>query len=131
MAKKLPPWVRLAAGFYGNPKVVQLAHRKQHRAIAVYVCGLGWCCEQRTDGFIPEYALAQLHGVPLDAQHLVSVGLWVSEVGGWSVHDWEVWQESNDEKRARSELMRSRANLRHHGHPGGARGNLKRLRGDA
>ena len=121
MSKKdLPPWVRLAAGFHQNPKVMELAHRRRHRAIAVYCCALGWSCEQRTDGWIPVYALPAIHGTLADAGHLVDVGLWLANAGGWAVHDWDVWQETDADKRARSEAMRARANIRHHGHPDGA-----------
>jgi hypothetical protein len=118
--KKVPgPWVRLAHDMYRNPKVMVLMHRQQHRSVAVYCCGLAWCGDHRQDGFIPAFALAQIHGRASDAAHLCEVGLWLPVDGGWVVNDWDAWQDTNDIRQARTERMRGLANIRHHGHPDG------------
>ena len=113
------PWVRLAHDMYRNPKVMVLMHRGQHRAVAVYCCGLAWAGDHRQDGFIPTFALVQVHGKPTDAAHLCEVGLWRPVDGGWVIHDWDVWQDTNDLRAARTRRMSQLANLRHHGHPDG------------
>lgn len=56
----------------------------------LWVCGLAYCQEGLTDGFIPSEALKYL-GVKNAAQlasHLVKAGLWDVVDGGWLVHDY-------------------------------------------
>src|SRR3990167_3010294 len=56
----------------------------------LWVCGLAYCQEGLTDGFIPAEALPFL-GVKNARQlahHLVAAGLWDETVGGWVVHDY-------------------------------------------
>ncbi|MGB8019619.1 MAG: hypothetical protein WCF04_00160 [Candidatus Nanopelagicales bacterium] len=113
-------WIRLSHDFYVNAKILELIHHKQHRAITVYVCGLSWCGANRTDGWIPDYALASIHGNSRDATHLTNAGLWIPErSAGWWIHDWPKWQESTAERDERTQRMRSKAHLRWHGHPDG------------
>lgn len=56
----------------------------------LWLCGMGYCQDGLTDGFIPESALPYL-GVqkphPLKDK-LVDVGLWDRAEGGWLVHDY-------------------------------------------
>lgn len=56
----------------------------------LWLCGLLYCQEGHTDGFIPDDALPYL-GVKNAKQlaaHLVKAGLWDVEDGGWRVHDY-------------------------------------------
>lgn len=56
----------------------------------LWVCGLAYCQEGLTDGFIPSEALNYL-GVKNARQlanHLVTAGLWDVADGGWHVHDY-------------------------------------------
>jgi hypothetical protein len=56
----------------------------------LWLCGLAYCQEGLTDGFIPTEALPYL-GVKNAAQlasHLVKAGLWHEAEGGWNVHDY-------------------------------------------
>jgi len=56
----------------------------------LWVCGLGYCQDGLTDGFIPEEALHYL-GVKTPGalkDRLVTVGLWDVVTGGWHVHDY-------------------------------------------
>lgn len=63
----------------------------------LWLCGLGYCQEGLTDGFIPAEALDYL-GVPKAsrlATRLVLAGLWdVCEGGGWQVHDYLRYNKS-------------------------------------
>lgn len=74
----------------------------------LWICGLGYCQDGLTDGFIPETALGFL-GVmdptPL-VRTLVEQRLWEPVTGGWRVHDYLEHNKSADEVR---ELMRKRA----------------------
>lgn len=114
-----PKWVKLSHQFHRNPKVMELAHTKHVRAIAVYACALSWCGENMTDGWIPDHALGAIFGTKADADALTALGLWVSDKGGWWVHDWEDWQDTNAKRQERTEYMRGLANIKHHGHPAG------------
>jgi hypothetical protein len=56
----------------------------------LWVCGLAYCQEGLTDGFIPTEALPYL-GVKNSGQladHLVKAGLWHVADGGWQVNDY-------------------------------------------
>lgn len=74
----------------------------------LWVCGLGYCQEGLTDGFIPRAALDFLgvKGAEKLAERLVRAGLWDIAKGGWEVHDYLEHNRSADAVR---ELMRRRA----------------------
>ena len=92
------PWVRLDTAFPYNPKLLaMLAEKDGHRAGLVYVCSLGYSGAHGTDGFIPREALMFVHGRPTDARRLVEHGFWTEQPGGWLIHDWLEFQESNEE----------------------------------
>lgn len=106
-------WVRLDTAFPRNHKVLALlgGQKDGHRAAFVYLCGLSYCGEQGTDGFIPKEALMWLHGRPADARSLVSVGLWREDVGGWLIDGWAEYQPSSTEmetKRKRAQAAAAR-----------------------
>jgi hypothetical protein len=56
----------------------------------LWICGLAYCQEGLTDGFIPKEALPYL-GVKNASQladHLVKAGLWIAADEGWMVNDY-------------------------------------------
>jgi len=81
-------WVRLDDGFSGHGKVLAAGPE----AAWLHVEGLCYCAQQKTDGMIPDAALAHLtqfskpKAVKLAAR-LVEVGLWELNGTGWMVHD--------------------------------------------
>lgn len=80
-------WMKLETAVARNRKFVKAGPD----AAWLWVCGLAYCQEGLTDGFIPAEALAYL-GVPQAgklATRLVLAGLWdACESGGWQVHDY-------------------------------------------
>ena len=106
-------WVRLDTAMPRNQKVLALTAMKDgHRAAFVWLCALSYAGEQGTDGFIPSPALAMIHGRPADAARLVEVGLWVQSPGGWTVHDWSDYQQSNAETEKRTARAKAMAETR-------------------
>ena len=105
-------WVRLDCNFPMNQKVVDLACKGRHRAIATYACGLAHAGGQGTDGWIPKSVLPLIHARTTDAQHLTEVGLWVPRPGGWDIHDWADYQPTSEDTAARSARARSAALVR-------------------
>jgi hypothetical protein len=93
----------------------------------LWVCGLAYCQEGLTDGFIPSEALPHL-GVKNAAQlatHLVKAGLWDEAPGGWNVHD---YLEHN---RSSADVAEIRKDRRASGARGGAAsGHARRRRDD-
>lgn len=84
------------------------SHRKILRAPPaarwVWVCGLAYCQRHRTDGHIPAEALATFavdKPKPL-ADALVAAGLWHVTPDGWRVHDFLDWNDSADEREAKT-----------------------------
>ena len=57
----------------------------------LWLCGLTYCQDGLTDGFIPDMAIDSL-GITKNArrlaEHLVTAGLWEKVDGGWRVHDY-------------------------------------------
>lgn len=76
----------------------------------LWLCGLAYCQEGLTDGFIPTEALAVL-GVKNAAQlafHLVKAGLWEAVDGGYHVRDYLMTNRSAEQVRViREERRRS------------------------
>lgn len=114
-------WVRLDAAFARNPKVIDmLADKDGFRAALVYVCALGYCGEQGTDGFVPRGALPFVHGRPRDADLLVKHRLWQAQNGtGWLIPDWAEYQPSTVDTQARSRAARKACCYRWHQQPCG------------
>jgi hypothetical protein len=113
------PWIRLDTQFATNPKVLLLVEQKAHRALFVYVCGLGYAGAHGTDGYIPRGALPFLHGSKRDADQLVSVGLWRKNPVGYEINDWQTYQGIDPEATARSQKAKAAAMIRWHGSPHG------------
>lgn len=106
-------WVRLDTAMPRNQKILSLLGMKDgHRAAFVYVCALSYAGEQGTDGFIPSPALPMIHGRQADAERLVDVGLLVPCPGGWAIHDWADYQQTNAETERRTARMRAMAEAR-------------------
>jgi hypothetical protein len=120
-------FVLLAHDLYRHPKVLALAHDGHHRSILAQVLALSWCGDNRTDGWVPDYALTAIMARRSDAEQLVAVGLWERDTGGWWIHGWLEWQDTNRDRESRTERMRALANLRHHGHPDGPGPNVTDL----
>ena len=112
-------FVFLAHDFYRHPKVLALASGGHHRAILAATLAFSWCGDNKTDGYVPEYALPALMARKSDAAHLVAVGLWRADAGGWWIHGWLEWQDTNEERARRTQQAKAKANIRWHGHPAG------------
>jgi hypothetical protein len=79
-------WLKIESSVSRNKKFVKAGPAPSW----LWVCGLAYCQEGLTDGFIPAEALPYL-GVKNAAHlasHLVKAGLWDVADGGWYVHDY-------------------------------------------
>ncbi len=88
------PWLRLDDRVRTHPKIVSAGPA----AAWFWFCGVCYCREHLTDGFIPEGMLASLapgvtNGRAL-ATKLVTVRLWHRAEGGYQVHDFLDWNPS-------------------------------------
>ncbi len=91
-------WVRLYTDLPRHEKVLRLmASTKGREAVGVYAFALAWAGDQRTDGFIPDYALPVLHASRAHVALLEDVGLWDRNGSGWHIHNWEQRQDSQAE----------------------------------
>jgi hypothetical protein len=111
------PWVRLDTAFPRNPKLLALlAERDGHRAALAYICMLAYSGEQGTDGFIPREALPFVHARNGDVTRLVTANLVYPQPGGWLIHGWDEFQESNEETKRRRLRAQAGAAARWAGH---------------
>lgn len=113
-------WIRLDTGFPMNPKILELVGARQHRAIAVYVCGLAYAGAQGSEGWLPFAALSHIHGRKTDAEMLCKVGLWMKRPHGWEIHDWLDYQPTNETMTLRTERAKAAALTRWHSNGQGA-----------
>lgn len=103
------PWVRLDTQMPSNPKVLELTSTGKWRAAFVYIAALAYAGSHGTDGYIPDTCLPFVHGTKQNAIELVKAGLWLQDVGGWTINGWEEFQMSDEAAKARSDKARKAA----------------------
>lgn len=107
------PWIRLDTSMPDNPKVLGLLQEREgHRAAFVWTCCLTYAGKHGTDGFIPRNAAPFVHGRGSDMTKLVEAGLLNAVAGGWEIHGWGEFQESNEQTQARREKAQRAAQIR-------------------
>ncbi len=102
------PWVRLDTSMPDNSKVLHLieSHPQGMAAAFVWLCSIAYSGKHGTDGFVTRSALARCNGKAVHARLLVDHQFWRDEGVGWTIHDFNEYQESNAETQARSERAR-------------------------
>ena len=91
-------WVRLYTDMPRHEKMLRLmAMPKGREAVGVYAFALAWSGDQRTDGYIPDYALPALYATRAHTDILETVGLWTRNGSGWHIHNWEYRQDTQAE----------------------------------
>lgn len=88
-------WVKLDATYVEDEKVMAAGALAE----LVFVRSIAYCRRRVTDGFISSAAVRSLTlGVPDEPATLVGAlvdnGLWDVIDGGWSVRNYEVWQQT-------------------------------------
>lgn len=114
------PWIRLDTNVFDHPKILNLLELDEdddtapgRRALTLYFFGLTYTGKHELDGFVPRSAIRLIGASKADAQHLVDVGLWISDgTAGWNTHGWADRQASTEEAKARSEKARKAAQTR-------------------
>lgn len=116
------PWVRLDSNIYAHDKILALKtdpSAKKWQAIAVYMMSIGWSGGMGTDGFIPRYALEQIHGNAAIARLLEKYRLWEEALNGWNVVNFADRQQlsitSDHIKKAQKDGAIKGNCVRHHG----------------
>ena len=113
-------WLKVESSVSRNRKFVQAGPA----ASWLWICGLAYCQEGLTDGFIPSESLDFLgvkHPLPL-ARDLVTARLWDTVEGGWRIHDYL------DHNKPASEVERIKAARRESGEHGGRASGKARLK---
>lgn len=88
-------WLKIESSVARNKKFMKAGPAPSW----LWVCGLAYCQEGLTDGFIPTEALPYLgvKNAKQLASHLVKAGLWDEAEGGWDVHDYLAHNRSSGE----------------------------------
>lgn len=113
-------WVRLDSNIASHDKILPLLDEKNGKDAAwMYVCSLGYCGHNATDGFIPFGAMPFIHGRRVWGDLLVKYGLWAPDPKGWRIPNWIERQEltmTTEAKRAQKAIAAQKANcIRWHG----------------
>lgn len=88
-------WLKIDDRVRTHPKVISAGPL----AAWLWLCGLCYCREHLTDGFLRKDVIPTLSAVPNVWKHaakLVEVGLWEDAVGGFNVHDFLKWNPSKE-----------------------------------
>lgn len=90
----------LFTGFTRHPKI----RRAGEPAAWLFVCGLEYCAEFSTGGFIPKESVDAfgLKGTRARVDRLISVGLWYDRGSDYEVHDYAEWNLSAIEQAERA-----------------------------
>lgn len=109
------PWFRIDDSFESHPKVKALSPTHRLKVIGLWTLAGAWCARHLTDGFVPNYMLAELLGSKREANALVEVGLWMPTDGGFTFKDWHDFQptrskvlEDRDAAKSRMQAARER-----------------------
>lgn len=91
-------WVRLDDGYPGSRKVKRLSDA----AFRLDIQAICWCSEHLTDGFVPDDEIEDDVGRRIKkpraaAAELVASGRWEEVEGGWSIHDYLVYNPSRED----------------------------------
>lgn len=106
------PWVRLDTSIFDNPKFLVLFGGKKYRAVVVYVAAMAYCGKHETGGFVQREVLPLLQGTAREMTVLCEIGLMNPVRGGWEINDWDEYQLTSDEIRARREKAQNAAAAR-------------------
>ncbi len=103
------PWARFDDKFYAHPKTYRLGKHRM-AAIGLHLCAVTWCCDQLTDGVVPETAVAMLGGTKQLADALVDAGMWhhSEERGEYLIHDFDHYNKTRDQVERQREEWRRR-----------------------
>lgn len=90
-------WFKVDGNLAFHPKIIAAGNE----AMGLWVRAGAWSCEQMTDGFVPTgIANAMANGMA-SAIALVMANLWQEVDGGYQFKDWDEFQPSGEEERAR------------------------------
>jgi len=90
-------WIRFDTTMPTHDKIMRLTTAGQYRAAFAYTCALAWSGGNATDGHIPTYALTAIHARKVDADSLVSAGLFDPDGDGWQIRNWAKRQPPSDQ----------------------------------
>ena len=119
------PWVRTDSNIASHDKILALKSdpsSKKWQAMAVYMMSYAWSGGQGTDGFIPKYALEQIHGTVQIARLLEKYGFWDEGSNGWWVHNFAERQQLTSDTKTPEEIKKSQQ-------AGGKKGNCIKYHG--
>lgn len=88
-------WFKVDDGLAFHAKTVSVGNT----AMGMWVRAGSWSLQQLTDGFIPTHIMLTI-GTKINANALVSAGLWDETEGGYLFHDWDEYQPTSAEIRS-------------------------------
>jgi hypothetical protein len=94
-------WFKVDDGFSDHPKVRSIPRAQRAAAIGLWTLAGSWSAKNLTDGFVPDYMLAELGCTRGQAAALVQAGLWRRADGGYAFHEWDDHQPSREQVKER------------------------------
>lgn len=81
-------WFKVDDGLHSHRKVLAIPRSGRAAAMGLWVLAGAWSADNLTDGRIPAYMVAELGCTARNAQHLVTVNLWIEVDGDYQFHAW-------------------------------------------
>jgi hypothetical protein len=101
------PWFKVDDGFAFHRKAIKAGNA----ALGLWVRAGSWCAHQLTDGIVPSEVLPILGGTEVDADALVSSGLWDRTDDGYEFRGWHEYQPMRNEVEANRFATRERQSV--------------------
>lgn len=105
-------WIRLETTMFENPKLLYLQEDKHYRTIVAHLQGMCYSGRHGLAGFVPKASLRIIGATVVDANRLVSTGLWRPAPGGWEINGWNEYQLASEEAERRSDKAKKAAAAR-------------------
>lgn len=112
-------WFKVDDSFAFNVKAMRAGD-----AVALWTRAGAWCAQQLTGGHVPDDMIASL-GRAEHASVLVAVGLWKRTRTGYEFHDWDVYNPSDSEAKARRDAQSMGGSIGNHRRWHVAKGEVK------
>ncbi|AXQ65167.1 hypothetical protein SEA_SCHMIDT_46 [Gordonia phage Schmidt] len=94
------PWFRVDDGLFRSRQVLSIPKRNRAAAVGLWTLAGAWSAAELTDGYVPDFMLAELSGTGRLADCLVEAGLWDRMENGFVFRQWSKYNPTAEQVRS-------------------------------